>query len=224
MQPVPEVKKPAPSIPSDWKLWYQALSLACYIYIICGLYVGGLAGLTDPKLVNIALGHTGMLMVILSMGMSSITYYWHVADHAMLFRKYFGIVGAVFVMFHFIFSLVLILQGGPLLSFISNPRNTVPFFSGLAGVFLLIFMTVISHRLAVKYLGGRVWRALLRLGYLVILLSLVHILWRNWQTWLGWSLGYSDSFVPPLGLLVTVAAIVVCLLRVAMIFGHKKRG
>jgi hypothetical protein len=92
MQPVPEVKKAPSFIPSDWVLWYQSLSLACYIYIICGLYVGGLEGLVNPKLVNIAVGHTGMIMVILSMGMSSITYYWHVADHAMLFRKYFGIV------------------------------------------------------------------------------------------------------------------------------------
>jgi DMSO/TMAO reductase YedYZ heme-binding membrane subunit len=87
----------------------------------------------------------------------------------------------------------------------------------------LAFMTVISHRLAIKLFGGKVWRNLLRLGYLAILLALLHILWRNWQTWLGWALGYSDSFVPPLGLLVTVAAVTICILRLAMAFGPKKK-
>jgi DMSO/TMAO reductase YedYZ heme-binding membrane subunit len=223
MQPVPEVKKPVSLVPSDWVLWYQSLSLACYIYIICGLYVGGLEGLVNPKLVNIAIGHTAFIMVLLSMGMSSITYYWHVADHAMLFRKYFGIIGFVFTLFHFIISLLLIGKWSVLISFIANPRNTVAFFTGLAALLILAFMTIISHRLAIKLLGGSLWRNLLRLGYLAVLLSLVHILWRNWQFWLGWLMGKSESFVPPLGLLVTVAAVTICILRVAMIFGHKKK-
>ena len=221
MQPVPEVKKPASLVPSDWVLWFQSLSLACYIYIICGLYVGGLEGLVNIKLVNIAIGHTGMLMVILSMGMSSITYFWHVADHAMLFRKYFGIIGFVFAMFHTIISLLMIGKWSTFVVFVQNPRNTVAFFTGLAALSILAFMTIISHRLAIKLFGGRVWRNLLRLGYAAILLSLVHILWRNWQEWLGWLMGRSESFVPPLGLLVTIAAITICILRLAMVFGPK---
>jgi DMSO/TMAO reductase YedYZ heme-binding membrane subunit len=221
MQPV----QPAKSIiPSDWKLWYQSISMACYIYIIVGLYIGGLEALVNPRMVNLALGHTGMIMVILSMGMSSITYYWHVADHAMLYRKYFGIVGFVFSLFHFIYSLVLIEQKTDLLVFIANPRNTVAFFAGLAAMLILIFMTVISHKKAVQLLGGRVWRNLLRLGYAAILLALLHILWRNWHVWLGWLMGRSDSFVPPIGLLVTVAAVTICILRVMMIFGHKPKA
>lgn len=211
-----------PTIPSDWKLWFQSLSLASYVYIIVALYIAGLDGLVTPRYVNLALGDTATIMVILSMGMSSITYYWHVADHAMLFRKHFGIIGFVFSLFHFIFSLVLIEQHRTLTAFIWDPHNTVAFFTGLGAFIILTFMTVISHRLAVKYLGGRVWRVLLRLGYVAILLSVVHIMWRNWGEWFGWLTGKSDSLFPPMGLLITVAAVSVCILRIGMYFGTKK--
>lgn len=212
-------------ISHEQAMWIHVVGLAFYLYVIICFYTAGIRGLFEPKFVNIAIGYVSMFLILLSMGMSSICYFWNFADRYLMYRKHFGIVGFIYAAMHFGLSLLLVQKWVGLPAFFANPKTPFPFTTGLISLLVLAFMTVISHRLAIRYLGGPLWRALLRGGYLAIIFAVLHTAARKGEVWWLWVTGQANYILPPMGLLVFVAMIVVLGLRVGMeIDIRRKRG
>lgn len=173
-------------------------------------------GVLHTRVANTALGYSAYMLILLAMAMSSICYFWNFADKYMIYRKYLGIMGSIYALLHFILSLLLILERTSLTDFILNPRNTVPFITGFISLVLLLFLTSISYAWAAKLLGGKLWRALLRLGYAAVILSVIHMSWRNMESWGEYLSGDTLMLFPPLSMLISVVTLVILFLRLIM--------
>ena len=204
-------------------LWTNSIIVSVYVYIVVALYIGGIEGLGELRLVNKATGYVGYILILLSMAMSSFCYFWNFADKYMLYRKYLGVVGALYACFHFVFSLYLIMRFTTLTEFILNPDNTAPFFLGLAATVVLVFLIVISFKWAVTVLGGTLWRNLLRLGYLAVIFSILHLCWRSVGDWVAWLQQENGILLPPMSLLMALVTGVILFLRLLMQWSIMKK-
>jgi DMSO/TMAO reductase YedYZ heme-binding membrane subunit len=184
----------------DTKYWIDTVLLSVIIYIFLVFYIGGAGGFFALRTVNLAVGYVSYVLVLLSMGMSSICYFWDFADRFMIYRKHLGIVGFVYAGFHFFLSLLLINQFVGFGRFFATDSNWIPFATGTLAFCILLFLTIISHGYAVRHLGGKLWRALLRMGYAAVVLSIIHIGARQYPQWFAWVAGESESLLPPLSL------------------------
>lgn len=212
-------------VPAEFRLWFNSLLLGLYIYLIIALYKGGVMGVLHARVANISLGYAAYMLILLAMAMSSICYFWNFADKYMIYRKYLGIMGSIYGVFHFVLSLMLILEKNTLSDFISNPRNTVPFITGFIALIIVLFLTTISYGWAAKLLGGRLWRSLLRLGYAAVILSIIHMSWRNIESWAEYLQGDTLMLFPPLSMIIFVVTLVILLLRLIMQYDlHQKKS
>ena len=100
-------------------------------------------------------------------------------------RRDVGIWAGVFGLAHFGVGLFVHLRGRPWLYFMweSPGAHLLPFrydiaglanWTGLAGVFILVVLLVLSNDMSLRRLGSRRWKVLQRFNYLGALLVLVH--------------------------------------------------
>ncbi|MCX7996626.1 MAG: ferric reductase-like transmembrane domain-containing protein [Patescibacteria group bacterium] len=205
-------------------MWFQAIVFAVYIYILTALYIGGIRGLLLPQFVEIALGYTSLVLLLCAMGMSSICYFWDFADRYMGYRKHFGVLAWLYASMHFGLMLVHAEYRVGLETYVSDPRTAGPLYASLTTLLILTFMTVISHRLAIRNLGEEMWRVLLRLGYLALMFAMARIAMTDGVSWWAWLTGDSEALLPPLGLLLFTGGLVVLTLRTAMEIHRRIHG
>ena len=85
---------------------------------------------------------------------------------------------------------------------------------GLAAMFILGFMTLISSKYGVKVLGPIWWRRSLRLGYVAYLLLIIRAYIVEQHIWSAW--WENPNFLAPPRLLLSVYATLIILGRLAM--------
>ncbi len=204
-------------------MWMHSILLSFYVYIVVAFYTSGITGFLVSRQVNISIGYIGLIFILLSMAMSSICYFWNFADRYLAYRKYFGILGFVYSLIHFVISFTLIQVRTGFIPFLQDPSNTLPFFAGLSSLVILFVLTSLSHRIPMRWLGPW-WRRIMRFGYLALILAVVHTAARQGGEWIGWISFQREYLLPPFGLLMFIATAVVLLLRVIMWYGivHKK--
>ncbi len=204
-------------------MWLHSILLSLYVYVVVAFYTSGITGFLVSRQVNISIGYVGLIFLLLSMGMSSICYFWNFADRYLAYRKYFGILGFVYSLIHFVISFTLIQVRTGFGLFLQDPSNTLPFFTGLSSLLILLTLTVLSHRIPMRWLG-KWWRRIMRFGYLALILAVLHTAARQGGEWIGWITFQREYVLPPFGLLMFIATCVVLLLRALMWYGvvHKK--
>lgn len=203
-------------------MWFHTLCFSFYVYVIVAFYTAGINGMLISRQVNVTVGYVSLVLILLSMAMSSICYFWNFADRYLQYRKYFGVVGFMFAFVHFVISFTLIQTWAGIDKFLANPENIIPFYTGLGSLLLLTFLTVISYHWAIKAFGAEWWRRLLRFGYLALILGVVHTAARGGGDWMLWLTGKADYLFPPFGLLMATGTIVIILLRIAMYIDIKR--
>jgi len=157
------------------------------------LLVGGeLAYLnyTNPPLnlrsVNLAVAGVGLILISLSLFLSGITYFFDFADKQIVYRRYLGVMGALSAGVHVAITLYTKGNAAKMIAYILNGSPAILY--GAAALVTLILLTIISNTYSAKSLGNVWWRRILRLGYLALGLTALHmglLRYKGWFKWLG---------------------------------------
>ncbi len=196
------------------QMWSKAITTSLAVFGIMSLYIYTLEGtLGTLQTISKVVSGTAAIMIGLSLGLSSISYYIGVLRRQLPKRRYFGLMGFFLAT---VYSVMML--------FINPDRYFYGFFDnlftadlllGLSAMVIFGFMALISNNRAVRMLGAVRWRNYLRFGYLAYFLLVVrgyileHELWAQWFSTL-------DSLPPP-RLVVSVLAMLIFSLRLSMI-------
>ncbi|MFA9288709.1 MAG: hypothetical protein ACEQSA_02415 [Weeksellaceae bacterium] len=204
--------------PVEGKLWADVIIYSIVILLlVCGYYFARRSTF-DLQLFNRTLADTGMLLIGISFALSSICYFWNFADSFIIYRKHFGLVGFTYVAAHVIISVALLPEFYAFPAYYLKPENIMSFIAALAAFIVLTMMALISNKYAIQKLGGVLWKKLLSLGFLAYVLTLIHYGTKVYVYWIRWFTGTSEikSALPPFSLLVTLFAITILSLRLAL--------
>lgn len=181
--------------------------------IVFGACVGYLKWLAIPGEMNKAAADTAIILIGMSMWLTSICYFWNFLDWAIIYRKYFGLVGFAFAVAH------LLLSWSPFLTLLV-PANWQagriwPLATGAVALLIFTAMALISNSAAAKMLGGKRWRQFLRVGYGALMLVWAHVVLLKSSRWVTW---YQEGMTTPpsLSFLVTIFMVIVVVMRLAM--------
>lgn len=204
------IKKRGPVIAVG--LWLNTVFVTGIILMLASIYQRVRAEHFTVVDLNRSVAFTAMIVIGLSFALSGLCYFWNFVDTKIVYRKYLGIVGWVVLLMHFVISIALIPERFPFPEYYIE--HIVPFIFGLAGLFGITFMAVISHKHFIAKFGGVKWRKLLRLGYWFYLFGVIHYAIRGFEFWGRW-MREMDS-LPPLSMLATIFALWVFGLRIAL--------
>ncbi len=167
----------------------------------------------DILMLNQAFANAGMVIIGLSFALSGLCYFWDFVDTKIIYRKHLGLVGFWLIVAHGVITLGL--PEFPLAAFFL-PENIIAFLAAVGATLILIMMALISNQVAVRELGGKRWRALLRLGYLAYIFGIIHMAIKKYPVWSDWAITGASSGMPPISLLVVFFAICVLSLRLTL--------
>ncbi|HEX7017287.1 MAG TPA: ferric reductase-like transmembrane domain-containing protein [Patescibacteria group bacterium] len=192
-------------------LWLSSILFSIVIFIVSLSYIFLVAGNLNLVVLSQTTALTGGILIGLSFVLSSLSYFFDFADSKLKYRKQLGLLGYYFAVAH---SLSLIYRFPT--TYVENfPHwlTQLPNILGLAAMFILTYMAIISTEAGMR-LSGTYFRPLLRTGYLAYAFLIIRaylIEGEMWHQW-AWSL---DTWPPP-RLLLTVFALNVIFWRLAM--------
>lgn len=193
------------------------------IFIIVALYYFVQQGTFTYRIANRAIADVGMLLIGLSMALSAICYFWDFADAFIMYRKQLGLAGFAFALAHSILSLFFMPKFFPFPSYYLAESNLLPFISALIALVIYTAMALISNRFAMQKLGGKLWKGILRVGYIAYFFTILHFGLKGYPYWLNWFSGKSDNIFPSFGLIVFLFGIVVLVLRIMLWFSAQNK-
>ncbi|MDP3941025.1 MAG: hypothetical protein Q8Q49_01810 [bacterium] len=202
-------------------LWIWAFFISFLFFALFFLYTLASGANADWQILNSAAANTGITIVILSLAIGSISYFFPSVAKYIKYRKELGITGFFIIIFHIFITLFYLQDRFPFPSSYLHGRPLISFSAALASVSILIIMTIISNSLAIKVLG-KWWRRLLRVGYIAIVFALLHMTLRekaDWDTYLQNLHG-----PPPLSIIILWFGIWIILLRICVYFMTRRTG
>jgi DMSO/TMAO reductase YedYZ heme-binding membrane subunit len=201
-------------------MWRPSAVFAAVWYIFWLIYLSFYLPSWSWTALSPALALTGAVLLGSSFGLSSMSYFFDFLDKELRFRKYLGILG-FYCAFAYSVSLLIVEPDRYFFGFFRN-FFTADFLLGLSAVAILTMMFVISYNWAIKRLGAKRWRQLLRMGYLAYFFLIL----RGWlleqDAWLDWML--SPAGLPPPRLVVSTFATIVILVRFVMLLHQQWAG
>ena len=207
------------------KMWLDTISFGGLIFLFVCYYYFFQGDNFSLQFINKATAATAIILMGLSFALSGLGYYWDFLDKKVAYRKYLGIVGYFFVLWHGINSLYFyFLLDSDLTKFdLFNKwavfgyqvSNIVPFVLGALSLLIFTLMALISNNYATKKIGGVTWRKLLRVGYIALLFALVHFTVKNFEIWTNW---IKDGFrtLPSMSLLLALFIVSILILRITL--------
>jgi len=220
----PTPKQPSTGLPPDrlWQpttaKWFFVVFGACLAYAIVRYHFAGHVEWRHFPL--FILNKATSLAAVFFVGASYLIgkiIRWH--DHDKQLRlvviKFTGLMGFFMAAVHAVMSVMLM-----------NPAYFAKYFDGVGrmnlqgelgmatGVIALFFLTspaITTLPMMPKALGGRRWKRSQRLGYVALLLVVVHLVALGYKGWLnpsGWYAG-----MPPISLIAVVAALIPLLVK-----------
>jgi len=208
------------------KLWINSVVFGVVFFSFFWIYLWlSERGVGVVYFANQALAETAMVLIGMSFALSGVAYFWPRWAFLVVYRKYLGLTGFWFALFHGMYSFanyfLVDLRGirfdASYVWVMGSLRisNWWPLGLGVGALLILIMMAVVSNKWAVERLGGRRWRYLLRVGYAAYVMAVFHIVIKRWGMWQFWWMDWG-SFWPPLSLLTTAFAVSVIGLRVCL--------
>ena len=165
----------------------------------------------DPLFVpNKVIAAAGMTLLALTFLIGPLSRYFDRWDHLLAYRKEIGIVGGFLAVLHAFVSYFLLPLKFPQTKYsLDNPYTL----AGLIGVFLLVFLFILSLKRVIALLEGRTWWFWQRWGLrLVIVATLIHVYMMKWNGWVKWlsqgggkaTAELANPWLPGLGILATL--------------------
>jgi len=192
--------------------------------LVLGLIVFGLSYFYTsfnqiPNALNKSVADTSVILIGLSMLLSSICYFWNSLDSKIIYRKHLGLIGFAFGLVHIGLSLSLLQR---LFNIETWQKGAFwPALTGLIAALIFAVMTFISNKYAASHLGGKVWRMILRTGYVAILLVFAHIVLLKSSRWITWYQAGMKT-PPSMSLIVSGLIVIVLGMRVLLWWALKK--
>ena len=195
---------------SDWQQYFR---VGLFGLVFFGLSYGYTSWLKTPNPLNKAVADTSIFLMGLSMLLSSICYFWDRFDTKIIYRKHLGLIGYAFAIAHVVLSHSALRR----LIFAPNWSESAPWavLTGLLATGIFTIMAAISNRYMAKELGGRVWRTILRTGYLAVILVWFHVVLLKSSYWMKWYQGGMKT-LPSMSLLVSLFMVVVVVMRIRL--------
>jgi len=175
---------------------FLTLFLGFYLYFQRGFMFSTPSGVDFFYIQNKVIANAGVIVLAFSFLFGPIVRYFDRFDTWLGYRKEIGIVGAFMAFSHGIISYFFLPQKYPneYIDFTS-----LEFSAGLIGIFLLLFLFIISFKKAIVLIGAGRWWFLQRFGLrLTIAFTLIHVYALKWNSWARWAGG---NTLPSKGLL-----------------------
>jgi DMSO/TMAO reductase YedYZ heme-binding membrane subunit len=164
---------------------------------------------------NTVAANTGITVIILSLAIGTISYFFPSVARFIKYRKEIGIIGFFVVLLHIFVTLFYLQEKFPFPASYLHGKSLLSFSAALVSTLILTMMALISNSLAIKFFG-KWWRRLLRIGYIAVLFALLHMSLRETRSWGA----YIQNFMapPPLSILILWFGVWVILLRICVYF------
>jgi hypothetical protein len=201
-------------------MWIQLLPTALITYSAAIIYNLLYRQEFSSAVWSESLAAAGGILIGLSFVLSGISYFFDFADKHLKARKELGIYGYFFAL---IYSLSLQFRF-PDRYFFGLKANLFEseVLLGLAAMAIFTFMTLISTKYGIKILGPKLWRGALRSGYIAYFLLIIRAFIVEGDIWKIWLETYST--LPPPRLLLTIFAVGVIVLRIALSISLRLRS
>lgn len=203
---------------SETTLYIHAAILGSIIF---GLIYAYITYLKIPNALNKAVADTAVILIGMSMLLSGICYFWNFLDTKIIYRKHLGLMGFAFAVVH------LLLSWGAFLNLLKiETWQQQKFWAPLTGLIALTIFTImalVSNKFSALKLGGKVWRGILRTGYIALLFVFAHVVILKAMRWEAWAKGGFKS-LPSTSLLVSIFILLVLLMRIALWASLKKKA
>lgn len=180
-----EITQKAPAHPT-WKIWRNSFLFSVAVFLIVFLLHGLQASQFGFRQWNKSFADAGMILIGLSFALSGVCYFWNFADTKIIYRKDLGLMGFYMVLVHgimsFFFGRRISWQG------YLQGEGGASFLFALFSLLIFVMMALISNKYAIHELGGKVWRAFLRVGYIAFIFGYIHAALRGIDTPLEWAI------------------------------------
>ncbi len=203
--------------PSETQLYFRVL---IFSVITFDLFYGYTSWLKIPNVLNKSAADAAIFLMGLSMILSSVCYFWNVFDSLIRYRKHLGLVGYAYGVAH-------VLLSTPALTSLFKSETWTrgamwPAFTGLLASIIFTVMFFISNRFMAQALGGKIWRFILRTGYVAIIFVWLHVVLLRWNRWQSW---YQDGMTtwPSSSLVLSVFMVLVIMMRLGLWWSLRRR-
>lgn len=196
------------------------LRVSLFGLVIFGAMYGYISFLKLPNVLNKSVADTAVVLIGLSMLLSGVCYFWNVFDTKIVYRKHLGLIGFAFALLHLLLSWSAFLR-----LFEADTWESQTIWAPLTGLIaLLIFavMAAISNKFSALHLGGKVWRGILRTGYVALFFVLAHVVFLRLARWQSW-LSEGMKSLPSVSLIVVGFIILVLLMRAALMISLRTK-
>ncbi|MEN9407524.1 MAG: hypothetical protein RLZZ455_740 [Candidatus Parcubacteria bacterium] len=196
-------------------LWIWSLFISLLVSSLFFLYSLWLGVTPSWRMFNTVAANTGITVIILSLAIGTISYFFPSVARFIKYRKEIGIIGFFVVLLHIFVTLFYLQEKFPFPASYLHGKSLLSFSAALVSTLILTMMALISNSLAIKFFG-KWWRRLLRIGYIAVLFALLHMSLRETRSWGA----YIQNFMapPPLSILILWFGVWVILLRICVYF------
>lgn len=200
-------------------VWLETCLFSFVLYLCIGFYVFIEHRYFDLFIADKVLAFTAFILIGFSLVLSSVAYFWDFADDKIMYRKYLGLVGYFLLVIHLIILLYFLRDRFPFPDYYLASQRIIPFiFIGIPAIVIYTMMAAISNHYAIKLLGGKLWRDLLRFGFLAYFYSTLYFSISSYSEWIVWY--KTGGGIIPSSFLMLLFGILVLMLRVAMEISH----
>lgn len=129
---------------------------------------------------NKALAWTAFFLVGVSMSLTSVAFFIKRWQRMIIYRKYLGVVGFWYFVAHALTSLFLLKDLFPFPGYFFAKENFWSTVASIIAATILLAMIISSREGMVKIIGTTWWRRTLRLGFIVLVLIVIHFNLKYW--------------------------------------------
>ncbi len=193
-------------------LWAKTILFGYVIFLIATTYEWIYYGQLHLSVLYHGIADTAFVLIGLSLSLGSISYFWNALSPELVYRKYFGLWGYALVILAGTLSLFVIPELSPFHPYPFSKSKLLPYFITVPSIVVYTVMALISNSIAIKILGGKRWRLLLRVGYVAFFFTTLHFSFKSYLLWIPWFLG--KQVLPPSSIILVLFGIFVLSLRV----------
>lgn len=209
------VKKVGPI--SELTLYFHSALFGLLVFGICYWYT---SILKIPNVLNKSVADAAVVLIGFSMLLSSLCYFWNFVDSKIVYRKHLGLVGFAFAVTHIVLSFSALQS---LFEVATWQKNAMwPMLTGALAMIIFSIMAAISNQFMATELGGKVWRGILRTGYIGVVLVWAHVILLKAPRWLTWLQGGMKT-PPSTSIIISCFLAFVVLMRIALWFSLKPK-
>jgi DMSO/TMAO reductase YedYZ heme-binding membrane subunit len=203
-----------PNMTNDNILYRRSIIISIFLFLIVTAYYSLAGHHFSIKMWNKSIADTSFIVIGISLILSSLCYFFNFADKYIIYRKHLGIVGFLILIIHILISILHPVYG-PFPEYYLTEKRFPSFVAAVLAAIILTGMAAISNRFSIQNLGPKLWRTLLRFGFLAYILTLFHFGVKNLNLFIKY---FTDTqlSLPPMSLLAFVFGIVVIAFRIML--------